>query len=486
MRFLQLVKILLWLHKYKLTRSNVRITNMPEVNDVQSQLNATNVHSIIVPHSEVEIREAIALAATLDVPMSVAGGRHSMGGQQFGTDTICLDMRSYNKVSAFDREQGLIEVESGLMWPELIRYLHTNQSGDGVTWAVRQKQTGIDNVSIGGSLSSNIHGRGLKFPPFISDIESFKIIDHSGETHVCSRQDNAELFSLAIGGYGLFGVVTHVTLRLVPRQAVKRMVEVIAVRNLLPRIDAALQEGFLYGDCQYSISLHGDEECHPGVFSCYKPVADGRPESGQQKQMSGADWAQLYRLARSDKEKAFSHYQQFYLGTSGQIYWSDMHQLSNVFEGYSAAVAGNRETEVITEVYVTRNSLIPFMADVRRDFVKHQVDMTYGTIRFVEQDSESFLPWATECSVCIVCNLHVTHTAEGINKARDDFRRIIERVIEHGGRFFLTYHRWATRDQVETCYPKFPAFLKKKLEYDPLLRFQSDWYRHYATLFETH
>ena len=126
------------------------------------------------------------------------------------------------------------------------------------------------------------------------------------------------------------------------------------------------------------------------------------------------------------------------------------------------------------------------MADVRRDFVKHQVDMTYGTIRFVEQDSESFLPWATECSVCIVCNLHVTHTAEGINKARDDFRRIIERVIEHGGRFFLTYHRWATRDQVETCYPKFPAFLKKKLEYDPLLRFQSDWYRHYATLFETH
>ena len=75
---------------------------MPEVNDVQSQLNATNVHSIIVPHSEVEIREAIALAATLDVPMAGAGGRHSMGGQQFGTDTICLDMRSYNKVSAFD------------------------------------------------------------------------------------------------------------------------------------------------------------------------------------------------------------------------------------------------------------------------------------------------------------------------------------------------------------------------------------------------
>ena len=67
-----------------------------------------------------------------------------------------------------------------------------------------------------------------------------------------------------------------------------------------------------------------------------------------------------------------------------------------------------------------------------------------------------------------------------------DAYSIIDRAIEHGGRFFLTYHRWATRDQVETCYPKFQAFLKKKIEYDPSLRFQSDWYRYYSTLFETH
>ena len=199
--------------------------------------------------------------------------------------------------------------------------------------------------------------------------------------------------------------------------------------------------------------------------------------------MSPSDWADLYRLARTDKEKAFAKYEQFYLGTSGQVYWSDAHQLSNVFEGYDAVVSVDQGTEMITEVYVDRDSLTPFLTEVRRDFIRHAVDMTYGTIRFIEPDEESFLPWATTRSVCIVCNLHVTHTPEGIEKARNDFRRIIDRVIEHGGRFFLTYHPWATREQVETCYPRFPEFLDAKLRYDPERRFQSDWYRHYAGLF---
>ena len=125
--------------------------------------------------------------------------------------------------------------------------------------------------------------------------------------------------------------------------------------------------------------------------------------------MAGSDWAALYRLARTDKGKAFQQYQQFYLGTSGQVYWSDAHQLSNVFEGYNEAVESKPETEMITEIYVRADSLIPLMVDVRRDFVKHHVDMTYGTIQFIEPDTESHAQ-ATERLVCIVCNLRIMHT----------------------------------------------------------------------------
>ena len=123
------------------------------------------------------------------------------------------------------------------------------------------------------------------------------------------------------------------------------------------------------------------------------------------------------------------------------------------------------------------------MARAREDFLKHNVDMTYGTIRFIEKDAESFLPWAKETSVCTVCNLHVVHTEQGRQKASKDFRRIIDRAIEFGGRYYLTYHRWATRKQVETCYPQFVDFLRLKKKYDPHERFQSEWYRHYKQMF---
>lgn len=456
---------------------------MPEVNDAQSRLNLTHVKSILSPRSEEEISRAILNAAEAGDAISIAGGRHSMGGQQFGTGTVHLDLRGMDRIVAFDRRNGLIEVEGGIMWPELIGYLHANQDGGEMFWAVRQKQTGIDQVSIAGSLSSNIHGRGLRFPPFVSDIESFRIIDANGRLKVCSRTENRELFALAIGGYGLFGVVTRVTIRLVPRSKLKRIVELIAVRNLMPRIDSAIEDGCMFGDCQYSIDLHGGEEFHPGVFSCYRPVPDETPVPAEILQMASSDWANLYRLARTNKQKAFATYKQFYLGTSGQVYWSDAHQLSNVFEGYDAVVSTDQGTEMITEVYVDRDSLLSFLTAVRQDFICHGVDMTYGTIRFIEPDEESFLPWATRRSVCIVCNLHVVHTPEGIKKAQADFRRIIDRVIEHGGRFYLTYHAWATREQVEMCYPRFAEFLDAKLIHDPDCRFQSDWYRHYARLF---
>ena len=456
---------------------------MPEVNDAQSRLNLTHVKSILSPRSEEEISRAILNAAEAGDAISMAGGRHSMGGQQFGTGTVHLDLRGMDRIVAFDRRNGLIEVEGGIMWPELIGYLHANQDGGEMFWAVRQKQTGIDQVSIAGSLSSNIHGRGLRFPPFVSDIESFRIIDANGRLKVCSRTENRELFALAIGGYGLFGVVTRVTIRLVPRSKLKRIVELIAVRNLMPRIDSAIEDGCMFGDCQYSIDLHGGEEFHPGVFSCYRPVPDETPVPAEILQMASSDWANLYRLARTNKQKAFATYKQFYLGTSGQVYWSDAHQLSNVFEGYDAVVSTDQGTEMITEVYVDRDSLLSFLTAVRQDFICHGVDMTYGTIRFIEPDEESFLPWATRRSVCIVCNLHVVHTPEGIKKAQADFRRIIDRVIEHGGRFYLTYHAWATREQVEMCYPRFAEFLDAKLIHDPDCRFQSDWYRHYARLF---
>ena len=70
-----------------------------------------------------------------------------------------------------------------------------------------------------------------------------------------------------------------------------------------------------------------------------------------------------------------------------------------------------------------------------------------------------------------------------VGHSRSELRRLIGRAIEFGGRYFLTYHRWATRDQVQAAYPQFVEFLKLKRKYDPSERFQSEWYRHYREMF---
>src|SRR2546427_7954416 len=86
-------------------------------------------------------------------------------------------------------------------------------------WDFAQKQTGTDRLTMGGCLSANVHGRGITLPPFVGDVESFKLLDAEGDLKTCSRTENPELFSLAIGGYGLFWVIFFGAPRLpAPRQ----------------------------------------------------------------------------------------------------------------------------------------------------------------------------------------------------------------------------------------------------------------------------
>lgn len=454
-----------------------------EVNDMQSQLNATCVNDLRQPETVCDLQKALRDARRQRRSISVSGGRHSMGGQQFGRGMLHLDMRSFHQVVEFDRTAGLITVEAGIEWPELIEYLLQAQSGEETPWTLREKQTGVDRVTIGGAVSSNIHGRGLKNAPFVADVESIDLLGADGKLRTCNRRENAELFSLVVGGYGLFGLVTHVTLRLVRRTQIQRVVEIIPVRDLIPWVDQRVAEGFLFGDCQYSTDLSGEADAHPGVFSCYRPLSSPGPIPPGQRVLSAADWIELYRLARTDKPAAFAKYSDYYRSTNGQIYWSDTHQLAGDFSAHRQVVSRVTGTEMITEVYVSRENFVPFMGQVRRDMVEHDVDMTYGTIRFIEQDTETFLPWARQSFVCIVCNLHVMHTEAGKQKAATDFRRIIARAVEYGGSYFLTYHRYATPQQVMACYPQFEEFLRLKRKHDPQELFQSNWYRHYKTMF---
>src|SRR3989440_293669 len=205
------------------------------VNDVHSQLNRTRVRELLKPRTREELAEIVRSASRKGLPISVSGCRHSMGGQQFATDSICIDARSLDRVISFDQKRGLIEAEAGIQWPKLIRTYLDAQADKAKQWGIAQKQTGADTFTLGGSLSSNVHGRGLAMKPLISNIESFTLITPDGKSRLCSREENGELFRLAIGGYGLFGLAETMTLRLAPRQQLRRVVEIIRAADLPKR-----------------------------------------------------------------------------------------------------------------------------------------------------------------------------------------------------------------------------------------------------------
>jgi hypothetical protein len=164
-----------------------------------------------------------------------------------------------------------------------------------------QKQTGADRLTIAGTIAANAHGRGLTMKPFVSNLESFVLVDATGKARTCSRTENSELFRLVLGGYGLFGFVTSVRLRLVPRTKVERLVEIRTVDDLTAAFDKRVSAGFQYGDFQFSIECDSEDFLHQGVFSCYRPVPMETPISPAQKQLSDESWRQLLYLAHTNQ-----------------------------------------------------------------------------------------------------------------------------------------------------------------------------------------
>jgi FAD/FMN-containing dehydrogenase len=463
-------------------------TSSLTVNDVHSKLNATRVAEIVKPGSVDELAAAVHRARQDGRTVCVAGGRHAMGGQQFADDAVLVDTRALDRVIALDEDRGIVDVEGGVQWPELLRELQRLQEGRSQQWGIVQKQTGADRLSLAGALACNAHGRGLALKPIVDQAESFDLLDASGVVHECSRLRNRQLFGLAIGGYGLFGLITRIRLRLQPRVKVRRVVVRAQTDGIIDRFEARIRDGYLYGDYQFATDSTRDSFLQQGIFSCYEPVPDDTPLTVNPTRFNPEDWAALTFYSHRYKRRAFDVYASRYLQTSGQIYWADSQLSAAYVDDYHADLdralgAKVPATEMITEIYVERTHLAAFMTDAARELRARRANVIYGTVRMIEKDEECFLTWAKERYACVIFNLHVEHRDSAIESAADAFRALIDLGIAHGGSYYLTYHRWARKDQVERCYPQMASFLALKRTFDPDERFQSTWYRHYRAMF---
>src|SRR5262249_11937876 len=150
------------------------------------------------------------------------------------------------------------------------------------------------------------------------------------------------------------------------------------------------------------------------VLSAYLPVGDEVPLTAAPLELSGEQWQQLLLLAHRDKQRAFDVYARHYLATNGQVYRSDLQQMGVYVDGYHARLGASPASEMITEAYVPRKELTGFMRACAEDFRCHDVEFVYGTIRVIEPDDETFLPWAQGNRACVIFSLHVEHSPAGI------------------------------------------------------------------------
>jgi hypothetical protein len=392
-----------------------------------------------------------------------------------------------NRVADLDQGTGLLQVESGIEWPALMQGYLAAQ-GNSAEWGIRQKQGGGDHMTLCGALSANAHGHCLGSPPIVGDVEWIEIVASDGTVRKCSRKENSELFALAIGGYGLFGVITRIGLRLVPRRRVRRNVEVRTLAELMDLVEKRAASGASFGYFQYNIDETSPEFMRTGVLTIYEPVGAGTALGKEITDLGEDALASLLELAHRDQKRAYDHYAKYELSLDGNVEWSDLHQLSTYPPGYhknlekrlGGAFGG---ADLIVEVYVPRNELIPFLEDARHLLSTSEVPLIYGTVRFIEQDRDSFLAWAKKRYACAIFTIHSSSEARALHKTGEVCRQLIRGGAKRGESFYLTYNRFATRGEIDLAYPQFGDFLSLKKKYDPMELFQSDWYRHYKALY---
>lgn len=83
------------------------------VNDV-TQLNPIHIRELVAPTSIEAIVEAVK---NHPGPISIGGGRYSMGGQTATDGALQIDMRRFSQIVSFSKENKVITVQAGITWP---------------------------------------------------------------------------------------------------------------------------------------------------------------------------------------------------------------------------------------------------------------------------------------------------------------------------------------------------------------------------------
>ena len=452
--------------------------------DDASRLNKTKVYEVRrilldTDDPEEQLAQLLAEARSTGRRVSIAGSRHSTGGHSIYPDGISIDMTSWNEM-ALEPEHEILSVQSGATWDEVIGYLDPL----GRSVAIMQSN---DSFTVGGSISVNCHGWQYNRPPIASSVLSFRLMNVDGEILRCSRTENPELFSLVLGGYGLFGIILEVELQTVANEAYRLEQHLIPAGNALQAFDEKIKNALGLAMVYARMNTAPDNFLNEIILNAF--ILEPEAKIPQRSGAEGNDL--LSEMIRGSARTVFR-------GSEGSDYgkrvrWSAETRLAPILMGKvfsrnqlldeGVETLENRSvqtTDVLHEYFVPPEQSSSFIDAVRRIIPAHDGDLLNVTIRQVNEDQDTLLRYADESMLCFVMLFLQDRNDEGERRMASMTRDLIDASLEHGGRYYLPYRLHATPEQFGRAYPQAEEFFERKRHYDPDELFQNQFYLKYG------
>lgn len=426
----------------------------------------TNLNRRVYVTSESDVVDAINSARSMNLHISIAGRRHSMGGQSAGTGSINLDMLGFNDVT-YDPKTKFVTAKAGATWKRLQTVL------DPYGRAVSIMQS--DNIfTVGGSISVNAHGWQLHRPPLGASIRALKIAMADGTVRQLTPESDPDLFHAIVGGYGQFGVILEATLETVPNSVLKLKSKVVGLADFEKAFqqNVSLNPTAELGYARIGMSKF-DSLDEVGIF-WYERV-EGEKALPMNREGLVAVKRAIFRSSdmtgfgkdlRWWVEKLLKQIVDGGVTTRNTVMSPDVHVLWPTRSGYR---------DILHEYFLPKARSASFVNELKRLVRSHHMDLLNVTIRDVLKDSNSLLPYARQDSLSFVLFFAQAETPAGENAMKVFTADLIREALKLGGSFYLPYRMHYTGPLLRQAYPDIGNWLGAEVKYDPGGVFESDF-----------
>lgn len=431
------------------------------VNDV-TQINPIAVARILVPTS---VEEIVATVKAHPGPVSVGGGRYSMGGQTATEQALQIDMRGFDKVLHFSAEQKEITVQAGITWRKIQSYI------DPHNLSLQIMQT-YSNFTVGGSLSVNVHGRYIGQGPLVFSVKSIRTVLPDGTLVRATPTENREIFYGAIGGYGALGVIVEATLSLADNVRVERRSQVMPLADyrkfffstIVNDPKVIFHNADIYPDALDTVRATSYVQTEKAVTEPERLIP---PDKSY-----WVDRAAYWIMSEVPGGKSFrQHVIDPLLFRGERVEWRNYEASYDVKELEPSSRKDS--TYVLQEYFVPVDKLEQFVPKMGEILRRHKVNTINVSIRHAKQDPGTMLAWARSEVFAYVLYYKQGVTDADRAEVKVWTRELVDAATSFGGAYYLPYQIHATDAQFHAAFPNADQFFALKKALDPTNKFRN-------------